>query len=166
MKLIVARAINGVIGRDNGLPWPRIEGDLERFKRLTLGHAVVMGRKTWESLPKKPLGGRMNIVLSRSATYELLSQETSVLWGPAVVDTLQKAQALADSAGCALWCIGGAQVYSLALASGTVEEMHVTQLHAAFPGDTYLTDAQLHERWRLKSFQQYADHDYEVWTRR
>src|SRR5689334_625119 len=65
----VARSRNGVIGRDGGLPW-RIGADLALFKQLTLFKPVIMGRKTWDSLPKKPLPGRMNIVLSRDGSFE------------------------------------------------------------------------------------------------
>src|SRR5687767_11986323 len=66
----VARARNGVIGRGGGLPW-RLKSDLQLFKRLTLGKPVIMGRKTWDSLPRKPLPGRLNLVLSRSSELEI-----------------------------------------------------------------------------------------------
>jgi dihydrofolate reductase len=64
LSLVVARARNGVIGRDGGLPW-RLRSDLQRFKALTIGKPCLMGRATWESLPLKPLPGRLNIVLTR-----------------------------------------------------------------------------------------------------
>jgi dihydrofolate reductase len=65
----VARARNGVIGKDGGLPW-RLPGDLAFFKKTTMGKPVIMGRKTWDSLPIKPLPGRLNIVLSRDGSFE------------------------------------------------------------------------------------------------
>ena len=65
----VARARNGVIGRDGGLPW-RLSDDLKRFKALTLGKPIIMGRKTWQSLPKRPLPGRLNLILTRDGSYE------------------------------------------------------------------------------------------------
>ena len=70
LTLIAAVAKNGVIGKDNRLPW-HLPADLRHFKALTTGHAVIMGRKTWESLPEKfrPLPGRQNIVVTRNATY-------------------------------------------------------------------------------------------------
>jgi len=68
LTLVVAVAKNGVIGRDGDLPW-RLSSDLKRFKAATMGKPVLMGRKTWESLPRKPLPGRENLVLSRDATY-------------------------------------------------------------------------------------------------
>ena len=69
MSLVVARARNGVIGKDGQLPW-RLKSDLAHFKATTLGKPVIMGRKTWDSLPKKPLPGRMNVVLSRDLSFE------------------------------------------------------------------------------------------------
>src|SRR5690349_20833165 len=65
----IARARNGVIGKDGGLPW-RLKSDLAIFRAVTMGKPVIMGRKTWESLPKKPLVGRTNIVLSRDGSFE------------------------------------------------------------------------------------------------
>jgi dihydrofolate reductase len=69
LALVVARARNGVIGRDGDLPW-RLRSDLQRFKAITLGKPCIMGRKTWESLPLKPLPGRLNLILSRDESFE------------------------------------------------------------------------------------------------
>ena len=69
LAVVAARARNGVIGRDGGLPW-RLKSDLALFKATTLGKPVIMGRRTWDSLPKKPLPGRVNIVLSRDGAFE------------------------------------------------------------------------------------------------
>ena len=70
MKIVIHVAIaqNGVIGRENGLPW-RLSSDMRRFKAETMGNAIVMGRKTWESFPKRPLPGRLNIVVTRDKTF-------------------------------------------------------------------------------------------------
>ena len=69
VSLVVARARNGVIGRDGALPW-RLRGELTHFRALTLGKPIIMGRKTWDSLPRRPLPGRTNIVLSRDGRFE------------------------------------------------------------------------------------------------
>ncbi len=69
ISLIVAASQNGVIGRDGALPW-YIREDMMRFKRLTMGHPCIMGRKTWDSIPKKPLPGRANIVVTRNEAFE------------------------------------------------------------------------------------------------
>ncbi len=115
--LIWAQSTSGVIGRDNGIPW-RVPEDQARFKDLTMGHTVVMGRLTWESLPAKvrPLPGRRNVVVSRQSGY--------VADGATVVSGLD--EALADGE---TWVIGGAQIYALALPLATrceVTEVDVT----------------------------------------
>lgn len=101
--LIWAQSTSGVIGRANGIPW-RLPEDQARFKELTLGHTVVMGRLTWESLPAKvrPLPGRRNVVVTRQADF--------VADGATVVGSLDDGLADGDS-----WVIGGAQIYALAL---------------------------------------------------
>ncbi|MEU0494415.1 dihydrofolate reductase [Mycobacterium sp. NPDC006124] len=102
--LIWAQSTSGVIGRDGGIPW-RLPEDQARFKELTLGQTVVMGRLTWESLPPKvrPLPGRHNVVVSRDAAYEAD--------GATVVGSVEEALGDGD-----VWVIGGAQIYALALA--------------------------------------------------
>ncbi|MET0758437.1 MAG: dihydrofolate reductase, partial [Mycobacterium sp.] len=99
--LIWAQSTSGVIGRDGGIPW-RLPEDQARFKELTLGHTVVMGRLTWESLPKKvrPLPGRRNVVLTRQADY--------MADGAEVMTTLE--DALTDDE---TWVIGGEQIYAV-----------------------------------------------------
>lgn len=101
--LIWAQSTSGVIGRDGGIPW-RLPEDQARFKDLTMGHRVVMGRRTWESLPARvrPLPGRKNVVLTRQADY--------MADGAEVVTTID--DALGDEE---TWVIGGERVYSLAL---------------------------------------------------
>lgn len=107
LGLIWAQSTSGVIGRDNGIPW-RLPEDLARFKELTMGHTVVMGRLTWESLPAKvrPLPGRKNVVVTRQAEY--------VADGAVVVDGLDEALSDGES-----WVIGGAQIYALAVPMAT-----------------------------------------------
>jgi dihydrofolate reductase len=102
--LIWAQTTSGVIGRAGAIPW-HLPEDLARFKELTLGHTVVMGRRTWESLPSRvrPLPGRRNVVLTRQADY--------VPEGADVVTSLQ--DALSEDGS--VWVIGGAEIYPLAL---------------------------------------------------
>ena len=105
--LIWAQSTSGVIGRDGGIPW-RLPEDQARFKEITMGHTVVMGRLTWESLPKnvRPLPGRRNVVLTRQADY--------MADGADVVTTLEDAVT-----GDETWVIGGQQIYVLALPLAT-----------------------------------------------
>ena len=127
LNLIYARAANGVIGRDNQLPW-HLPEDLAHFKRTTLGYPVIMGRKTWDSLPPKfrPLPGRMNIVVSRDPAF--------AAEGAAVAPSLEAARELcpADSEA---WVIGGAQVYAQALP--LARTVVVTEIARDFDGDAF-----------------------------
>ena len=97
--LIVARARNGAIGRDGDLPW-RLSDDLKHFKRTTKGCPIIMGRKTWESLPKRPLPGRDNIVLSRDGHYAAIDARvyTDVAAAIAAARSLAKAAGRDDHA--------------------------------------------------------------------
>ena len=115
--LIWAQSTSGVIGRANGIPW-RLPEDQARFKELTLGHAVVMGRLTWESLPAKvrPLPGRRNVVVTRQADF--------VAEGATVVGSLEDGLSGDDA-----WVIGGAQIYALALPLAT--RCEVTEVDVA-----------------------------------
>ncbi|HPY23490.1 MAG: dihydrofolate reductase [Actinomycetota bacterium] len=103
VALIWAQSTSGVIGRGGGIPW-RVPEDLARFKDLTMGHTVVMGRRTWESLPPRmrPLPGRRNVVLSRSPGYRADGADVV----GAIVDALSTPR---------VWVIGGAEIYHLAL---------------------------------------------------
>ncbi len=127
LHLILARAANGVIGLDNRMPW-HLPEDLAHFKRTTLGCPVIMGRKTWDSLPPRfrPLPGRANIVLSRDAAW--------------AADGAQRAasfdEALALCAGQPdVWVIGGAQIY--AQAQPRAHSAVITEIDRAFEGDAF-----------------------------
>jgi dihydrofolate reductase len=124
IALIVARARNGVIGRDGGLPW-KIPGELAHFKRTTMGHPVVMGRRTWESIGR-PLPGRRNIVVTRNADFAAAGAE--------VAASLDAALALCAGSN-EVFVIGGAELYAQALprASRAV----VTEIDADYDGDAH-----------------------------
>jgi dihydrofolate reductase len=134
--LVAAVAANGIIGANGKLPW-HLPEDLQHFKRVTLGHPVVMGRKTWESL-KGPLPGRENIVITRRAGYQAS--------GAAVASSLDAALALC--AGESVVCvIGGEQVFeeALPLAAGLI----MTEIKQDFAGDARFPDYD-RSRWREK----------------
>lgn len=124
IALIAAVAANRVIGRDNALPW-RLRDDLKRFKALTLGHPVIMGRKTWDSLGK-PLPGRRNIVVTR--------QTGLVLDGAEVASSLESALACCADAD-PVFVIGGAQLYTLALPLAAL--LYLTEVKADIDGDAH-----------------------------
>ncbi|MGY6627400.1 MAG: dihydrofolate reductase [Oceanicaulis sp.] len=129
IALVVAVARNGVIGRDGDLPW-RISSDLKRFKQVTLGKPVVMGRKTWDSLPRKPLPGRANIVISRS-----LAEAPGALVRRDLDEALEAAEAAALADGATEICIiGGAQIYAAVLARAS--RIYLTEVDLAPEGDS------------------------------
>ena len=107
VTIVAAVARNGVIGVDGGLPW-HLPDDLRRFKELTLGHVLVMGRKTYESIGR-PLPGRTTVVVTRSAEWDRGSGEVVV--APGVPEAIEAAAAIDDE----VFVVGGAQVYAAAL---------------------------------------------------
>jgi len=129
LTLIAAVARNGVIGLDNTLPW-RLPEDLKRFKALTLGHPIVMGRKTWESLGR-PLPGRANIVVSRDPNY--------VAAGATTARSLPEAIEAAAATGTdEVFVIGGAEIYRLALP--LAQRLQLTEIDREFPGDAHFPE--------------------------
>ena len=123
--LVVAIAQNGVIGKGGAIPW-HISDDMKRFKALTLGHTVVMGRKTWDSLPKKPLPGRINVVVTRQKDWQAEGAVTASSLGAATSGT-----------SGTVMIIGGAQIYERALPLAT--RIELTEVHKDFPGDAFFT---------------------------
>jgi dihydrofolate reductase len=126
--LVLAMADNGVIGDAGAIPW-RISDDMKRFKALTMGKPIVMGRKTWESFPKRPLPGRTNIVVTRDKGYRAE--------GAAVVHSLDEALARAEAESPAeIAIVGGAEIYRAALPrAGRIE---LTEVHMNAKGDARL----------------------------
>jgi dihydrofolate reductase len=124
LTLIAAVTQNGVIGRDNKLPW-RLSEDLKHFKALTMGHPMIMGRKTWESLPGK-LPGRPHIVVTRNPAYQAD--------GATVVTSLQAAVAAAGDVD-EVFVIGGAELYAQAFEFA--DRLQLTEIDADFEGDAH-----------------------------
>ena len=131
VRLIWAQARHpsgrAVIGRQNTIPW-RLPEDMAHFKALTMGCPVLMGRKTWDSLPPKfrPLPGRRNLVLTRSPFWQENGAESS----PGLADALHKCEQSSD-----VWVIGGADIYAQALPLAT--QLVVTDIEASFEGDAF-----------------------------
>ena len=125
ITLVVAAARNGVIGKDGAIPW-RLPEDLKRFKALTLGHTVVMGRKTWDSLPDKnrPLPERRNVVVTRDAAWAAQGAQRATL-----------ENALAEEGE--IFVIGGAEIYRAALSRA--RRIELTEVHKDFHGDAAFT---------------------------
>ena len=128
LSLVVALAANGVIGRDNDLPW-RLSGDLRRFKEITIGKPVVMGRKTFESIGR-PLPGRTNIVMTKDLGYSAPGIKPAYDFSNAVtIGKIAAAQAAVDE----IMVIGGARIYSEALP--LADRLYITEVHCEIEGD-------------------------------
>ena len=136
INLIYARAANGVIGNNNTMPW-HLPEDLAHFKRLTQGHPVIMGRKTWDSLPPRfrPLPGRTNVVITRQPDWQAA--------GAAAASSLADALKLCAQAE-EVWVMGGAQIY--AQAEPFANRIEVTEIAQDFEGDVFAPSLGL--QWR------------------
>jgi dihydrofolate reductase len=142
VSLIAAMSANQVIGRDNRLPW-HLPADLQRFKQLTMGHTIVMGRKTWESIGRL-LPGRRTVVVSRDASLRIE--------GARVVHSLE--QALAESAGDEeIFVIGGEQIFRLALP--LAHRVYLTIVEIEVAGDTFMPPLDP-AHWRKMSAESHA----------
>lgn len=138
LSLIAALATNNVIGRDNQVPW-HLSTDLKRFKSLTMGHHLIMGRKTYESVGR-PLPGRTNVVITRRTDY--------AAEGVVVVNTLEDAIRIAADAGeSEAFIAGGAEIYTQAI--HRADRMYLTRVHADVEGDTVFPDFDDVSEWRL-----------------
>lgn len=147
LSMMVAKASNNVIGRDNKLPW-YLPNDLKYFKQVTFGKPVIMGRKTWESL-KGPLPGRTNIVIPRQPDY--------LADGAKVVASLDDAVAMAENVAFIegqeeAVIMGGAEIYSLALPQA--DRLYLTEVHANVEGDTFFPE------YDASEWQQIAREDF------
>ncbi|MDR0226623.1 MAG: dihydrofolate reductase [Burkholderiaceae bacterium] len=132
IQLIYARAANGVIGKDNAMPW-HLPEDLAHFKQLTQGGAVIMGRRTWDSLPARfrPLPGRTNIVVSRQIGWQPQPPATGVLHAASLTQALDLGRQSAEQ----VWVMGGAQIYAQALP--LADAIELTEIDHAYEGDAF-----------------------------
>lgn len=135
VSAVVAASDNNVIGKDGGLPW-HVSSDLKLFKEITLGKPVIMGRRTWESLPRRPLPGRRNIVITRNSDYEAEGAELA-----RSVDEALSLCAGEDEVSI----IGGGQVYAEAMVR--TDRVYLTRIHMTVEGDTYLPEMP-EDEWR------------------
>jgi dihydrofolate reductase len=159
--VVAADAANG-IGKDNDLPWPRMREDLRFLKRITCEapegrqNAVLMGRKTWESVPSKqqPLPGRLNVVISRGAP----TMPDGVVCAPSLDDAL----ALAAPRVAGLFVIGGAQIYAQAFAHPSMRFLYLTRIEATFGCDTFLPPIDRFELDEVLARHREHDIDYSI----
>ncbi|MBH0776210.1 dihydrofolate reductase [Nocardia bovistercoris] len=141
--IIWAQAHGGVIGHRNTIPW-RVPEDMAYFKSVTMGHPVIMGRRTWDSLhPRfRPLAGRRNIVVTRDRTWAAEGAERAG----------SLAEALERTGTDPVWITGGGEIYSAAMESAT--ELRVTEIDVAVDGDSYAPA--IDARWRAETEQDWT----------
>jgi dihydrofolate reductase len=151
MKLIVACDPKGGIGYNNKLPWTNIRGDLPRFKALTDNSIVVMGRNTWESLPKKPLIGRLNFVVT--------SQALTLPFGAIQVPNLNHFSEYKNA-----WLIGGAQLINSSW--DMIDEVHLTKTINQYTCDTFIDLLYLENNYTMIRSEFNGDHVYQIWNKK
>jgi len=138
ISIIAAVASNNIIGRDNKLPW-HMPADLKWFKRLTMGHHVLMGRKTFEEF-RKPLPGRVNVVATRNPNWSA----DGVAIARSVDEAISKAEAAGDAE---IFIIGGAEIFAQVL--HRADRMYITRIHAEPEGDTFFPEFDDVNEWKL-----------------
>lgn len=147
MKLILACDPNGGIGYQNKLPWSKLEGDLPRFKELTTGKVVLMGRNTYDSLPKKPLPNRVNWVKSTRPITDIVNPSDDMI-----------------AKGKEVWLIGGAKMIESYWKF--IDEIHLSRTFAEYTCDTFINLVQLENEFACWFKENYTDHSYEIWKRK
>jgi dihydrofolate reductase len=151
MKAILACDPKGGIGKDNKLPWDRLDGDLKRFKQLTDGERIVMGRNTWDSLPVKPLPNRHHWVMTTHGED---------LKGYKHVTQLLNDVFLTDD----VWLIGGATLFKQQY--NKINTLHLSVTYSVYDCDTYIDLDKIYQDFELQSRTEHSDHAYEILTRK
>lgn len=150
MKLILACDPDGGIGYQNKLPWAKLQNDLPRFKKLTEEQVVVMGRNTWDSLPKKPLSNRINFVVTKN----VFDMPPSAF----LINTTDHFTNFKNA-----WLIGGAQLIKSCW--DMIDEIHLSKTFAKYTCDTYIDLVKL-EEFNMVSEEVLSDHFYQIWKRK
>ncbi len=164
LSLIAAASENNAIGRDGQLPW-HLSDDLKRFKRLTMGHPILMGRKTWDSIGH-PLPGRTSIVISRQTDFQSGFDEVRIASN--LDDALAHARGLENAPDNA-FVIGGARIYEMCMPR--VDRLLLTRVHAEVEGDVWFPEIDW-QQWQLIEEEEHARdekndhaHTFQVWQR-
>jgi dihydrofolate reductase len=138
LSIVVILSTNNVIGRDNQLPW-HMPADLKRFKNLTMGHHILMGRRTFDEI-KKPLPGRVNVVITRDHHFAV----EGVAISRSIDEAISKAEAAGDKE---IFLIGGGEIFKQVI--HRADRMYITRIHADIEGDTYFPEFDDVNEWKL-----------------
>ena len=159
INIIVACSDDNVIGNQGKLPWS-IPEEMKFFKETTTGHAVVMGRKTWDSLPKKPLANRLNLVLSRGF-YSWEDKPPETQFSNSIHSCIAWVEHFKE-----LFVIGGAEIYKVFLDLNLVDRILVSKIHGKFEGDTYFPQlSEYEDKWDVKLLSEHEQFDVWEYTR-
>tara|TARA_Y100000034_G_C6908253_1_gene422171 strand:- start:4085 stop:4567 length:483 start_codon:yes stop_codon:yes gene_type:complete len=156
ITLIAAVAENGVIGKDGEIPWD-IPADLQRFRELTMGNTIIMGRKTFDSLGS-PLDGRNNIVISRDMNIDLVEHDLGLC------RTLDDAFDMAKQYSAPIYIIGGSSIYQQVLDRGVVSELEITEVKGSFEGDAFFPKVEW-DGWMEWERSEYDTHSFVSYRR-
>lgn len=151
MKAVIACDPKGGIGFMGKLPWDKLEGDLPRFKSLTDGQVVVMGRNTWDSLPKKPLSNRFNIVVSY--------RDIDLPNGAIRTSNINHFRHYHNA-----WLIGGARLFESCW--DMIDTIHLSRTYNEYECDTYIDLRKVEREFEQTSIKEHTDHSYEIWKRK
>jgi dihydrofolate reductase len=161
IHIIVAYDEERAIGKDGQLPW-HLSEDLQHFKNTTGRYPVVMGRKTWDSLPVKPLPDRMNVVVTRQHhETPLFYDPTEPYWATSIEDAIRQAK-ITFGAGYNVFIIGGGQIYKDALDKGLVDKVIASEVKGKHDGDTFFPDL---EGWDSSLICSHSDFDIVEYSR-
>jgi len=144
LSLIFALDEKNAIGKNNQLPW-HLPADLKKFKQITMGHYILMGRKTWESIGK-PLPGRTSVVISRTAQIDV----ENVIVKPSIEEAISYAK---NNGETEAFVIGGAQLFQEAIP--LADKFYLTRIHHVFEADTFLPEINLDE-WKIMEEEYFA----------
>lgn len=151
MKAIIACDPKGGIGYKGKLPWDKLQGDLPRFKHWTQDQVIVMGRNTWESLPKKPLPGRLNIVVT--------SQKLDLPYGAIAINSTAHFLHYTSA-----WIIGGSELINSSW--DLIDQIYLTRTFAEYTCDTSINLVKLETEFTCLSVENNTDHTFEIWKRK
>lgn len=128
--IVAVGTVNSIIGKENGdLPWDKISEDMKHFRKTTMGHPIIMGRKTWETFGSRPLPGRTSIVITRNSDYKV---SEGVIVASSLQEAISKASLIDQNE---IFIIGGGQIYKEAMESGVADSLYITQVQGTFEGD-------------------------------
>lgn len=164
IKAILAHDDEWGIGKNGSLPWPHNSADLRLFKKLTEGHAVVMGANTWNSLPIKPLPNRFNFIISSNTNLEKVETATGIYTGRSVARIVKDVIETRYTDLGDVWVIGGAQLFASCI--DIIDEMVLNNIHGVYDCDTFLPKCEIEQKFAIKRVEKTSYSTVTEWKRK